>query len=107
MVQLYVRLTVSPDGIQEITQALRAIMLRARADRECSGARVCADVENPTILSYTEEWATSEAMDREINSTRFTSLMEVAESATSPPVVEFRFVSEVGGLEYAEARRNR
>ena len=105
MVQLYVRLTVAPERIQEITQALRAIMSRARADRECVSARVSIDVENPTVVSYAEDWLTAELMDREINSTRFTRLMEVMESSIAAPVVEFRFLTEVRGLEYADVKR--
>jgi len=105
MVQLYVRLTIAPDRVQEITRALRAVMSRARSDRDCAGSRVCADVENPTILHYWEDWLTPALMDREIKSSRFSRLMEVVESSTVPPVLEFRFFTDVRGLEYAEATR--
>jgi quinol monooxygenase YgiN len=105
MVQLHVRLTIAPDRIQETIQALRAIMQPARLNRDCSGARLFADVENPTVLSYTEDWPRTESLVREVRSTRFTRLMEVIETSTSPPIVEFRFLSEVRGLDYAAAKR--
>jgi quinol monooxygenase YgiN len=106
MVQLYARLTVAPDRIQEITQALRAVMLPARLHRDCPGARICSDTENPTILYYSEDWLTTARLDQEIHSPRFTRLMEVMESSTNAPLLEFRFFSQVHGLEYAEAKRN-
>ncbi len=105
MVQLTVRLTVPPERIQEITQALRVVLSRARVDRGCAGVHLSADVENPTILYYDEDWCSEALMEREINSSRFTRLMEVMESSTAPPVVEFRVFQEVRGLEYADVRR--
>jgi quinol monooxygenase YgiN len=105
MVQLHLRLTIAPDRVQETIQALRTVMQPARLNRDCSGVRLCSDVENPTILSYTEDWPRAESLIEEVRSTRFTRLMEVMESAVSPPVVEFRFTSEIRGLEYAEAQR--
>ena len=105
MVQLCVRLTVAPDRVHEITQALRVIISRARADGNCVGTNLCADVENPTNLHYWEDWSTPAVMDREIRSSRFTRLMEVVECSTVPPVLEFRFFTDVRGLEYAEATR--
>ena len=80
-------------------------MQQARLNRDCVGARVCADVENPTVLCYTEDWPTRESLDREIRSIRFTHLLEVMESSVDVPVLEFRFFSEIRGLEYAEEER--
>jgi hypothetical protein len=86
-------------------QALRAVMQQARLSRDCAGARVCADVENPTVLCYSEDWSIRESLDHEIRSVRFTHLLEVMESSIDVPVLEFRFFSEIRGLECAQEER--
>ena len=62
-------------------------------------------VESPTILCYTEDWLTEEALVEELRSTRFTQLLDVMESAVSPPSLEIRVVSEIRGLEFVEVQR--
>jgi quinol monooxygenase YgiN len=107
VVQLMVRLTVVPGRVQETVQALRAVMQPARLNRDCICAKVCADVENPTILCYGEDWSTRDALDREVRSRRFTQLLEVMESSVDVPALEFRFFSEIRGPEFAESDRVR
>jgi hypothetical protein len=56
-------------------------------------------------VRYVEEWATEEAMRRRVRSDRFTLLLEVLESASEAPGVQFDFVTETRGLDYvAEVR---
>jgi hypothetical protein len=105
MVQLYLRLTVAPAHVHETIQTLRAIMALARQRGDCAGARLCADVENPTVLNYAEHWLTSDALNRELQASRFGRLLEVMETSVDPATLEFRFVSDVRGLDYVEAQR--
>ena len=104
LVQLYLRLTVAPDRVQDTVQAMRAVMAPARLHVDCAGVRLTADVENPTVLVYAEDWLALDALTREFHSPRFTRLMEMMESSTEPPALEIRFVSEVRGQAYVEAQ---
>lgn len=103
LVQLHLRLTVAPDRVQDTVQALRAVMAPARFHPECVGVRLAADVENPTVLVYSEDWQALEPLAREFRSPRFARLTQLMESATEPPTLEIRLVSEIRGLEYVEA----
>jgi quinol monooxygenase YgiN len=104
MVQVYLRLNVAAERVHETVQALRTVMLPARQSAECAGVRLCADVENPTVLHYFEDWRTPEALRREFRLPRFARVLEVTE-ASEDHVMEFRFYSETQGLEYVEALR--
>jgi quinol monooxygenase YgiN len=103
MVQLSLQVTIAPDRVRETIQALRVILRPASLDRGCAGTRLSAGVENPTILFYTEDWVTPEALNHQLQSTRFARLLEIMETSTVVPTLEIRFISEVRGLEYVEA----
>jgi hypothetical protein len=107
MVQLRLLAIIAPDRVRETIQALRVILRPASLDRECAGARLSADVENPTVLFYTEDWVTAEALNHQLRSIRFTRLLEVMETSAVLPSLEIRFISEVRGLDYVEAARGR
>ena len=104
LVQLYLRLTVAPDRVQDTVQALRTVMAPARFHPECAGVRLTADVENPTVLIYSEDWRALEPLTREFRSPRFAHLTQLMESSTEPPTLEVRCISEILGLEYVEAQ---
>jgi hypothetical protein len=58
-----------------------------------------------STVQYVEEWATEEAMRLHVRSERFTRLLEVLESASQAPCIQFDFVTETRGLDYvAEVR---
>ena len=102
LVQLYLRLAVAPERVQDTVQALRAVMSPARFHPECAGVRLTADVENPTVLVYSEDWRTLEVLTREFRSSRFAQLAQIMESSIESPTLEIRLVSEIRGLEYVE-----
>lgn len=103
LAQLYLRLTVDPGRVQDTVEALRAVMAPARFHSECTGVRLAVDVENPTVLIYSEDWRGIEALRRVLQSSRFTRLMELVEHSVEPPTTEVRFISEIRGLESIDA----
>jgi quinol monooxygenase YgiN len=102
---MVLRLRVSASGAAELSRALRLVMLPARRNPTCARAQLYAEIGEPGALCYVEEWLTSEDLVREIRTDRFTRLLQLMETAVEPPVLEFRFVSEVRSLDFvAEAR---
>ena len=54
------------------------------------------------MLFYEEEWVTDADLEKQICSSRYTSLLALMEAAKAPPRIEFRFISGVRGLDYIE-----
>jgi len=105
MVQMVLKLRAPSNGTEELSRALRLVMLPARRDHACSSALLYAEVGEPGALYYVEEWLNAEDLAREVRTARFTRLLELMEAAAEPPVLEFRFVSEVRGLDFVAETR--
>ena len=93
-------------GPTEVVHALRLLASPTRVEPGCLGCRVWTEEsDDEGTVRYVEEWATEDAMRLRVSSERFTRLLEVLEAASSPPSVQFDFVSETRGLDYvAEVR---
>jgi hypothetical protein len=81
-------------------------MLPARLSRGCSRVELCAEVEQPEVLCYMEEWDVEEELVAQLRVERFSRLLELMECAGEPPFLEFRFVSSRRGLDYIESARS-
>jgi hypothetical protein len=77
----------------------------AWSERGYISSRVCQEEDDPNAFFYEEEWSTAADLERQIRSSRYTSLLSFMEAAKAPPRIEFRFISEVRGLEYVEEIR--
>lgn len=84
---------------------MRLLASPIRIEPGCLGCRVWTEDSDESTVRYVEEWETEDAMRERVRSERFTRLLEVLESAPSPPRIQFDFVTETRGLDYvAEAR---
>ena len=105
MVRLAVSLVAPACGTNQVVHALRLLASPIRIEPGCLGCRVWTEDSDESTVRYVEEWETEDAMRERVRSERFTRLLEVLESAPSPPRVQFDFVTETRGLDYvAEAR---
>lgn len=100
-------MTVPEVGGSGLIDALRAVQRPARLERECLAARILEDLEADGVVCYIEEWASNESVARRVGSDPFRQLLGLMEASLRPPTLEFRFVSEVRGLDYVEAVRER
>jgi quinol monooxygenase YgiN len=107
VVQLLLRLTSRPGRLQQTVQALQAVMLPARLERGAAHTHISSDVGDGNVLCYVEEWPDVDKLNEQIRSPRFDRMLALMETAAEAPTLEFRFVSEVRGLDYvAEVRGN-
>ena len=105
MVQLTLKLRVTPGCASDVIHAFRAVMLPAQRHNGWVRAQAYRDLGDPDTLYYVEEWLTCEDAAREVRSARFSRLLELMEAATDPPELQFQFITEVRGLDYvAEVR---
>jgi quinol monooxygenase YgiN len=102
-----VRLTVgvsaaSARGADELLDAFHSLVIGTRLERGC--VQCSAWMEPDSSVHYVEEWATEPDMRKRVQSTGFTSVLAVVESAREADV-HFDFVSQTRGLDYvAEVR---
>jgi quinol monooxygenase YgiN len=81
-------------------EALRVLAQQAGLNRACSATHIAADVDEPNVFWYSEDWQQIEALEAQMRTQRFCHLLALLESAPVAPLLEFRFVGEVRGLEY-------
>lgn len=106
MVQMNVRLLTEEKRMRALLQGLRLIARSSRLDRGCLRSGIFEDASDSALVHYIEEWESAEEMERHIRSERFTRLLALAEEVLASPEFEFRFISEVRGLEYVAAQRS-
>jgi quinol monooxygenase YgiN len=99
-VQLLVRLVATPGGVPELLHALRSVMRPAQQTRGCSFAQIYQCANDERRIEYMEEWDDAKELREEFRSERFVRLLTLLETAAERPVVEFRTVSKIRGLEY-------
>jgi quinol monooxygenase YgiN len=85
-----------------MTEALHLLMASTRAEPECVGCSVSADVADKGKIRYSEEWSSEDALQRQFLTDRFRSLVSLIENATEPPVIEFLLPGGNRGLDYVE-----
>jgi quinol monooxygenase YgiN len=100
MVQLLVKLVAREEGVHELVLALRAVMRGAHQARGCRFAEISQSANDTRRVDYLEEWDDEDELREQFGSQRFLHLLELIETAAERPVVEFRKISKVSGLEY-------
>ena len=106
MVRLAVAFATPRSATPLVLQALRMLASRIRVEPGCLECRIWTDDGDASVVRYVEVWGTEDAMRRRVQSTRFTQLLEVLESAVAPPSVRFEFVTKTRGLDYVEDVRH-
>lgn len=107
MIELRLCLRAYPRRTQSLVTALQALARLARLERGCLEVHLFMESHDPRSLCYIEMWDTEKNLCSMLRSERFTRLAELMETATEPPVLDFRTIAEIRGLEFArQARHN-
>lgn len=101
-VVVHVRLVLqgSQKEIARLTEALRSLVRRAALDPHCAECAVWTHADDGLAVLYEERWSDEGAVRRHVNSSDFTRLLAVVETAPEPPVLMFEFVDQCRGLDY-------
>ena len=104
MVRLRVALhPASSQSANDVLEALRFLVVGTRSEPGCVSSS--AWMEPDSRVHYVEEWKTEPEMRQRVRSEGFTALLSILESSRDP-WVQFDFVSETRGLDYAVEVRN-
>src|SRR5436190_24040304 len=98
MTALPVRMTIHwqvPMGrARSMTDAIHLLMPSTRTQPGCVGCSVSTDMGESSVIRYSEEWRSEDALQRQFQTERFRSLIALVEDALEPPFVEFVLRSE-------------
>ena len=99
------RIHVTSERRNEVLKILRLLIGPISVLPDCVGCRLYQDAEDKNILTFQQEWTSSEALERHIRSDHYLKILAVMELATEPPEVEFVTASHTAGMEYIEKLR--
>ena len=105
MIQVTVRMAAQAGDANRLVEALLPMMHRAMQSAGCSGAHVWADVEHAGVFWYHEDWRDTHALEARVRSEHFSQLLALMETSARPPVMEFRTIERLQGLDYVAAVR--
>lgn len=105
MIQLLIRIVPPSGGRMPMLDALRAIVRPARFAQGCTRAQVLSDVDAADSIEYVEEWETTKDLQERLQTSSFSQLLAVMETASAEPSFELRTISEVQGLPFVAAVR--
>lgn len=107
MVQMSLKMVVSPQQAAAIVRALRLLMLPLPAARGFVSCHLSQDAADAGLILYTEEWQSTEDLDRQIVSHHYTQLLALMEEAAEKPELKLHWVTDVKDLTYLETVRQR
>ena len=106
MIELRLYLRTHPQRISLLLAALQSLERQAKLERGCLEVHLFAECHDPHNLCYTEAWDTEENLGLMLCSEHFTRLAELMETATEPPALDFRTITVIRGLEFAQQARH-
>ena len=106
MIELRLCLQPPPQRTESLLAALQSQARLARLARGCLEAHLFTESCNPRNLCYTEAWDTEENLCSMLRSEHFTRLAELMETAVEPPLLDFRTITVIHGLEFAWQARH-
>ena len=105
MIELRLSLQTSAPRAEALRTALQSLARLARLARGCLEAHVFTENHDSQSLCYTEAWDTEDHLCAMLRSEHFTRLAELMETAVQPPMLDFRTITAIRGLELAQQAR--
>jgi quinol monooxygenase YgiN len=102
MVRVCLTIVSRGSGASSAVLSLRHSMVQAQKTRGCVRCQLSADLTDPDVLHYVEEWASESDLRAGIRAERLLRLIAIIESATEQPQFTIEFVSPSSGLDYIE-----
>ena len=75
MITALLRIPVSEERKDEVTQLLRSLIEPTRVETGCISCRLYQELRDPYVLTWVEEWETRDDLDRHLRSPRFKKIL--------------------------------
>lgn len=105
MIELHLVLRVPVNKSRMVVDALTALAKTVRTVPGCVAVDVYKTAGFPRFICYDEIWESEAMLRAMIASPHFSQLAALMELSSEPPACEFRFISQIYGLEFAERVR--
>ena len=105
MILVTLTLTPAAGRRQEMIDVFWLIIGPIRAQPGCLSCGLFQEIGNGDQLLYMEAWETKEQLERHMRSGRYERVLAVMDASVQQPVLQYRTISAVKGLEYLEAVR--
>jgi len=82
MIKVIAKLTIKEDKVEEFKSAVPELIAETRKEVGCLGYQLFQDVKNKKVLTFVEDWESTEALQKHMNSRHFQAAM--------PMIAEFQ-----------------
>ena len=107
MIIVRVTISVLPEKQMEVMQTFLSMIKPTRKEKGCLGYSVSCDIEDKSLFSLREEWATRKDLDRHVRSHKFGVLLGIDTLLCEPPKIQIYTVSQSEGMEAINAIRRK
>jgi quinol monooxygenase YgiN len=107
VIQATLKIKAQPSRLYDLVRALKSLMVSAQAEHGLMSCKLYQQVGIETSLCFVEDWQTTEDLERQICSDRYSQLLALMETAVELPSLVFHTVSQTQGLDYLKSVRNR
>jgi quinol monooxygenase YgiN len=101
MIELHLVFRVPLNKTRPVIEALQVLAKNVRTENGCIGVEVCKTVGVSRSIYYYETWESEIALQRMVTSRHFSQLASLMELSVEPPECQFRFITDIRGLEFA------
>jgi quinol monooxygenase YgiN len=105
MIQATIKMSFSPEKIDETLNILRSIVERTRAEAGCISCSVYLDTEDKSAVVFEEKWRSNDDLQRYLRSEDYQKVLLVMEMANRKPDVRFDTITVSSGVEIIEKAR--
>ena len=105
LISATLRITATGKTRPEIVGLLRSLVEPTRVETGCVSCALYADLQNPSVIVWVEEWRTLDDLERHLRSTQYRKILAALEMSSEVPDVRFNTVAETKGMRLIEQAR--
>ena len=105
MITATLRIDVGQDKSADVNRLLRSLIGPTRVEAGCISCRLYHEVDDPTVVTWIEEWQEVDDLKRHLRSPKYRKILAALDMSDAQPEIRFDTVLETKGLQLvAEAR---
>ena len=105
MMLLFLKIRPQPKKRMVLLEILKSVQAQTRVLNGCTACSIYEEGGDEDGILYLEQWRSTEALYRQIQSNQYMRVLEAMELGREPPQISFYEVSEHKGLELIQRLR--